>query len=189
MNFDPDKFKDVYQTQDGKRAWEVLTTSDAISRMKAVSDIRKPAVLAVEELLLREFDEAFLNDRFKQMVGFMIKQIMLENGYQLDGQNKPVSGRGAFSKASRYKRSDEVEFAVFRDAGNARFLILTHGKNSETNLFPDPEGKSWRFWKMVRGKLACTILLGINNTDHVSKRIKQNGFYQTNMKSILKPAP
>ena len=75
--------------------------------MKAAAELRRLPVEAVSRLLLDEVGDAVRQDRVKQMVGSMIRQIMEANGYALDASNRPVLYGGVFTKASRYRRNGQ----------------------------------------------------------------------------------
>lgn len=91
-------------TETGQKLWDFLTRIDITARMEAATDFNKPAAEAISGLLLEEFgDKVRGQHRIKQMIGHMIKQIMVSRGYELETHNvKVLQDKRVFKKASRY---------------------------------------------------------------------------------------
>lgn len=118
-------FKALYAEAQGRAIWNYLNTEKSVIRMEAVSDVGKPAVLAVEEGLLNECgvkervihdskqgqsdkgksDEDKHNDRIKQMIGAMVRQVMEHQGYQLHANNVKIPNSKIFYSAASYRKS------------------------------------------------------------------------------------
>ncbi len=106
-------FADIYATEQGQNIWEFFNESSSVIRMQAVSDVGKPALLAVESRLLSDFgvleranvaDENKAQfDRLKQMMGAMVRQVMEHNGYKLHSSNVKTPSSKVFYSASLYK--------------------------------------------------------------------------------------
>lgn len=112
FEFKTKTFGNIYETEQGQKLWRFLNDPTSIIRMQAVSDVGKPALLAVESRLIDDFqvqeresvqekDKAQF-DRLKQMLGAMVRQVMEDNGYKLQSSNVKVSSSQVFSRASRY---------------------------------------------------------------------------------------
>jgi C4-dicarboxylate-specific signal transduction histidine kinase len=81
--------------------------------MEAVSDVGKPALLAIEKGLVQKgliserdkiSDENKAQfDRLKQMLGAMVRQVLEGNGYQLHASNVKVPNSKVFYSASSYR--------------------------------------------------------------------------------------
>lgn len=100
-------FKDVVTKNPKlvKELWAILTTSKNIIRMQAASDLKKPAVLVIWQELLEKYKPVIFEDRVKQMIGNMIRQILEDNGYKHDRYNIPISSQNPlFSYGSRYEK-------------------------------------------------------------------------------------
>lgn len=69
--------------------------------MTTDTDLGKPALAPMGEKLLAEFGAEIEGDRWKQMIGHMVRQIMERRGYR---HGTKVKGP-LFSRASRYKKA------------------------------------------------------------------------------------
>lgn len=104
MEYESRNFKDLYATEIGKRLWIWLQDPQRVFAMEIATKLRRPAVEAIGDELLDEFGEVVRGNRFKQMIGHMVRQIMEFRGFCLDVQRVPVRFCGLFSTASRYTR-------------------------------------------------------------------------------------
>lgn len=102
MKYDSKNFSDLAETKLGERLWTYLTQADTRLMMKTASKLRRPAVEAIAEDLLKEFGDDIRVDRTKQMIGHMVRQIMESEGYFLNASNVSVRVGKLFNKASRY---------------------------------------------------------------------------------------
>ena len=103
MEYDSWKFKKLAETELGKNLWNFLNEHDNIIRMETASELKKPAVRALTTRLLKRFGDEIRNLRVKQMIGHMVKQILIERGFEVEQRNVLVDD-GLFNKASRYKK-------------------------------------------------------------------------------------
>lgn len=105
-------FTDLYETPQAKKIWSFLNSPFALIRMQAVSDVNKPALLGIEAYLIESYDvperititenDKIQFDRFKQMLGAMVRQVMEANGYRLQSNNVKVPSSRLFYSASMY---------------------------------------------------------------------------------------
>ena len=105
---------DIYPGDKGLKIWDFLNERDTVVRMQAVSDIGKPALLAIEKKLISDFgiiekenqkqissEEKLKNDNLKRMIGSMVKQVLEQNGYVWVKSSK-VTNSKLFSTAALY---------------------------------------------------------------------------------------
>ena len=71
--------------------------------METATNLRKPALAPMGEPLLAAFGPEIKADRWKQMIGHMVRQIMESRGYPHDVSGLKVTS-SLFSRASRYKK-------------------------------------------------------------------------------------
>ena len=104
--FKPGSFIDVFDTDLGRELWDYLTRESTIERMEDASDRRRPAVEPLQELLLERFGRAVAEDRVKQMIGRMIRQVFERPGsdYVLASDAILVKDRILVTRGARYKR-------------------------------------------------------------------------------------
>ena len=104
ITYKPQHCKGTYDTELGKQSWNFLTNHDNIIRLETASELSKPALEALTNRLIPEFGEPVKNDRIKQMVGHMVRQILEPRGFTLSSSNVKVRFNGLFTRASRYER-------------------------------------------------------------------------------------
>ena len=103
MNYNPDRFRSTFETENGDEIWAFLNEHDNILRMETATYLSRPALEPLSPELLKKFGDAITEDRTKQMVGHMTRQIMERLGYRLDQNGVRITGEGnMFSRASRY---------------------------------------------------------------------------------------
>jgi hypothetical protein len=102
MEYSAGNFSDLAELKLGKSLWKFLNREDNIIRMETATELGKTAAEAVSKNLLKEFGDDVKINRIKQMIGHMIRQVMENQGYQIDTQNVKVGDKRLFTKASRY---------------------------------------------------------------------------------------
>ena len=104
--FKPGSFIDVFDSDLGRELWDFLTRESTIERMEDASDRRRPAVEPLQELLLERFGRAVAEDRVKQMIGRMIRQVFERPGsdYELASDAIAVKDKILVTRGARYKR-------------------------------------------------------------------------------------
>jgi hypothetical protein len=106
FQFDPARFADVAATSLGKRLLKFLAEAENVLRLEVASELRHPAVEGVAALLVERFGDEVRDDRTKQFIGFVTRQILEARGFVLDAQNlRTRFGAGLFSRGSRYRRA------------------------------------------------------------------------------------
>lgn len=183
-DFIPRSYTDVSNLAESKRMWVALNRDNLKIRMMTASDLGRPALEGVADELLDEFGDQFkedykYRDRFKQMTGAMVRQVMESIGYAWVRDNIPLSG-APFSRASKYRRRDAVDFHLWRHSTNPRLVGVTLEKSGE-KLPSQPEGE-WKYWKLVEGslqekKLHLCIAAGIREVTAALNALKEKGVY------------
>jgi hypothetical protein len=187
--YEPGVFAGDAGTDLGKRLWTFVNNPENIVRMNTATALERPAVEGIEEELLHDFADAVLDDRTKQMIGHMVRQVMERNGYVIAVQNVKMTSGAPFSRATRYKRKDEMTFHVFRSKTQPRERVLTADK-AGTRLPHNPfdhDGK-WVYWKSIRGALRVRIALGIENEGQARSNIAESGYHQFRTERLLRSA-
>lgn len=109
--FDPGTFRELADSPLGQAVWRFLNEPDNLVRMETATYLGRPAVEPLSPGLLARFGEEVAQDRMKQMIGRMARQIMEPRGYRIDRQNvriarpdaKPSGKPGnMFTSATRY---------------------------------------------------------------------------------------
>ena len=104
-NFDPGKFTDVASAW-GKQLWEFLNEPIIVRSMTDASDDKRPAAEAIATELFQRFGDDIKQDRVKQFIGFLIRQVMEKNGYSHTAYGQKTKDNPVFVKASVYSSRD-----------------------------------------------------------------------------------
>lgn len=106
LEYDPRNFSDLYETKLGREIWHFMRRSDNVVRMATASFLRRPAVEPLSPGLLEEFGPAVGEDRLKQMIGHMARQVMEAVGYQIEQPRRSIriTRENLFSSGARYRR-------------------------------------------------------------------------------------
>ncbi len=103
MNYDAGRYITTFANEGGKEIWEFLVDPKNLIRMETATYLSRPAIEPLSPFLLERFGERAKQDRIKQMMGHMVRQIMENRGYVLkQGNVKISSANNIFSRASRY---------------------------------------------------------------------------------------
>lgn len=182
----PGNFSTLAASPLGIELWTFLNRPDSRLRMCTASDLGRPALEAIEELLLQEFNDKVLDDRVKQMIGHMTRQVMENEGYVIDAKDVKMTGGAPFVRATRYKRPEAMVFYAWHNSEDIRELALTSYK-SESRL-PVPAKGSWLYWKSFDGNLRLCVSLGIKNVEKARHEIETNGHFLHRMERITRAA-
>jgi hypothetical protein len=167
--------------------WDFLNQPDTLLRLDTATALDRPAVEAIEEPLLEKFGAKVLEDRIKQMIGHMVRQIMERRGYVIGVQNTKITNGAPFSRATKYRLPDDMVFHVFRSTTAARTLALTGDKAGARLPVDNPlPGTKWTYWKSFRGGLRGRIAFGLENQKQARAEIAQNGYFIYEMPRLLK---
>ena len=157
-SFDAAQFQTEYATEAGQRLWRFLNREDVIARMETATDLGQPALQPLEDLLLAEFGETILLDRYKQMTGRMVRQIMERQGFEHVASDVRLNSV-PFYKASRYRRRDQPTVFVFKNSTNPRDLCLAGVRKPD---LPALEIGRWLYVNAVTSGLKAQLGYGFD---------------------------
>lgn len=102
--YEPGRFSSTYESGKGADIWTFLNSPETVIRMETATYLSRPAVEPLSPILLDRFGEIVREDRMKQMIGHMARQVMEAHGYVVDRSNVRTSSPGnMFGSATRYK--------------------------------------------------------------------------------------
>jgi len=180
--FDAGQFSSEYHTADGQKLWTLLNRDDVVARMETASDLGHPALAAVEDILLQEMGAIILQDRFKQMAGRMVRQVMEARGFEHETGDVRLNSV-PFYKASRYRRRDRMMLYLFKNPGDPRDICLTDTRKGEK--LPDlPRGR-WVFVNTLSSRLKAQIGYGID-LKAAATAVAQSGFRRHTVERIMR---
>lgn len=185
LRYNPETFANLYETDFGQEMWRFLNEEPTVATMKTAARIKKTPVELIEEALLTRFSDytAELNDRAKQMIGHMVKQVMTAHGYAIDQQNVKIP-KGFFSRGTRYKHPDVFTFHAHRAGSNGRKIGLTDEKSGA--MLPNDE--IWAYWKSFDTGISARIGFGLEDENAALEGIRRDGYYIYEMPRLLRSA-
>ncbi len=184
LNYVPETFTSLYNIPLGQDLWIFLNEPETVLRMKTASDLGKPALEGIEETLLERFEqhvETLSEDRWKQMMGHMTRQVMAAAGYVIGQQNVKVNS-AVFTRATRYDKSGSFTFHAHRGGGRA--IALT-GDRAGTNL---PKDQKWAYWKSFESGIRARIGFGLEDEKNAITEIQQKGYYLHDLPRLFRAA-
>lgn len=104
LEYDSRHFRDVSESALGKQLWPYLKLHDNLLRMETATALRRAAVEPLAQGFIRTFGPEISQDRLKQTIGHMVRQIMEALGYELDRQGLRISQPNLFTSGTRYKK-------------------------------------------------------------------------------------
>jgi hypothetical protein len=183
--FNPGVFSTLYETETGQKMWVFMNEPKMVSRMITATDLGRPAVEGIEEPLLAEFRDAVLENRMKQMIGRMAKQIMEGQGYIIDQKDVKITNGAPFSRGARYKKRDAMTYYAHKSNQDTRDIALTADK-AGIHL-PNDENR-WTYWKSFESGLRARIAFGLEDEKTPRENIAKDGYHIYRMERLLQRA-
>jgi hypothetical protein len=109
--FDAGTFRELANSALGRDLWAFLNQPDNLIRMETATYLERPAVEPLSPGLLQRFGDEVRQDRAKQMIGRMIRQIIEPRGYRIDRQNARIPRpSNIFASGTRYitREQDQI---------------------------------------------------------------------------------
>jgi hypothetical protein len=109
LKYEPRQFRNVWTRASSKRMWKYLNIHESLVRMDTAVEIKRTPYEGVAIPFEAEFARFLKNQRIKQMVGHMIRQIMTHHGYRYAGNKKlrkPV--RGLFTTGCKFVKPQDL---------------------------------------------------------------------------------
>lgn len=103
--YNPDEFKEIFESQIGQSIWEYLNSDDGKAKMQTASDLGQPAEGAVNDVLFTQFGKEMNEYDVHEAISHMVKHIMESLDYRLI-ERKQHSFRNLFPIwSTRYSKS------------------------------------------------------------------------------------
>ncbi|WP_027059850.1 hypothetical protein [Mesorhizobium loti] len=106
LEYEAQNFKDLADTEFGAELWKFMKRSDNLVRMETATYLDRAAVEPLAPGLLRIFGPEVAQDRIKQMIGHMARQVMGAMGFTIDRQGLRITRESMFTTATRYTSED-----------------------------------------------------------------------------------
>ena len=108
FDFDAGSFSDLAETSTGKALWQFLNSEKVLACLDTTTYLQKPAIEGLQPHLLAKFGDEIRPNRWKQMMGRMVRQIMESRGYQLDQTGVRIRVGDLFTSFARYKKKQSA---------------------------------------------------------------------------------
>ena len=103
LDYHAARFASTYEGENGRAIWTFLNEADNVVRMETATYLSRPAVEPLSPYLLDRFGDTGRQDRLKQMIGHMVRQLLESRGYRVDRNNVRITREGnIFASATRY---------------------------------------------------------------------------------------
>lgn len=132
QTYDPQNFRDLAETDLGRAVWVWLARMDNVVRMETASYLERAAVEPLGPFLVEHFGPEIAEDRLKQLIGHMVRQIMEALGYELVQPGMRIA-KGMFTTGARYQRPSEKRDRSMRITPEQRQAWLTKTAQSPFN--------------------------------------------------------
>ena len=109
--YDITKFTDIPSAlADG--LWEFLNQDYVVDRIKTVSEYNITGVEGIPHKdFLAKFGPVVRKDRTKQFIGYLVKQILEREGFELHSQGAKIRFGDIFSRGSKYRPRDGGQYS------------------------------------------------------------------------------
>ena len=95
------------------KLWLFLNEPNIVTKMMSHTDKGRPAAEGIATDLLSYFGSTIENDRTKQFIGYLIRQIMEINDYSFQDHDIKTKRNPLFSKASIYIKNIEIKYCRY----------------------------------------------------------------------------
>jgi hypothetical protein len=107
LDYQPQNFRDLFESELGQAIWQFMKRPENLVRMETATFLERAAVEPLAPGLLLEFGPEVAEDRLKQMIGHMARQIMEAMGYEIERPGLRITRESLFSSGARYRKPGE----------------------------------------------------------------------------------
>ena len=140
LPYQPQNLRDLAETELGRALWDFLKRRDNLIRMETATILERAAVEPLATFLVEEFSDQVVDDRTKQMIGHMVRQIMEALGYVNDRTGLRITRPSLFTSGASYRRPERGERAM-KITREQRGAWLQTTANSPFNRWLDGQVK------------------------------------------------
>ena len=134
LEYKPQNFRDLYETDLGKAIWDFIKRPENVVRMETATFLERAAVEPLAPGLLSEFGPDVGEDRIKQMIGHMARQIMVEIGYEFERKLR-ITRESLFTSAACYHKPNQKRDRSMRITREQREAWKLKTANSPFNCW------------------------------------------------------
>lgn len=158
--YDPQHFRELHESELGQAIYAFMIHDINVVRMQTATELERVAVEPLGKYLVKEFGEEVIDDRVKQHLGHLARQIMEYIGYTHDRKSHQITRPGLFSSGSTYRADAKPEMRI---TAQQRAAWLKNTAQSPFNQWLDGQVKT-------AGKLDLDKLYAVAKEYGVDKR-------------------
>lgn len=143
FSYEPQNFRDVAETDFGHALLAWLTHRDNVIRMETASYLERAAVEPLGPHLVQHFGAEIAEDRMKQFIGHMVRQIMEHLGYELAQPGMRIA-KGLFTTGARYQLPADSRDRSMRITPEQRQAWLQKTAESPFNVWLNSQVRNER---------------------------------------------
>lgn len=140
LNYHPQNFSDLAGTALGQDVWDFLKRPDNLVRMETATLLERAALEPLAPGLVAQFGDEVRDERTKQMLGHMTRQIMEALGYTLDRTGVRITRPSLFTTAATYRRPERGDRGM-KITTEQRAAWLKNTAHSSFNVWLDRQVK------------------------------------------------
>jgi hypothetical protein len=141
LRYDPQNFSDLYKAV-GPPTWDFMRRNDNVIRMETATFLDRAAVEPLGPFLLEEFGADVNQERYRQMIGHMARQIMEALGYEVDRPSLRLTRINMFSTAAGYRPKGDGRDRGMKITREQREAWAAKTANSAFNVWMDGQVKN-----------------------------------------------
>ncbi|MDK4728764.1 hypothetical protein [Rhizobium phaseoli] len=158
--YDPQHFRELRESELGQAVYEFMVHPVNVVRMQTATELERVAVEPLGKYLVEEFGEDVVDDRVKQYIGHLARQIMECIGYKHDRKALQITRPGLFSSGSTYRNEAKPEMRINAEQ---RAAWLKNTSQSPFNQWLDGQVRT-------NGKLDLAKLYAVAKKYGIEKR-------------------
>lgn len=164
LDYQPQNFRDLFESELGQAIWQFMKRPENLVRMETATFLERAAVEPLAPGLLLEFGPEVAEDRLKQMIGHMARQIMEAMGYEIERPGLRITRESLFSSGARYRKPGEDRDRSMKITREQREAWLRKTAASPFNKWLDSRVKR------ADGTLDLDALYAVANEYGIDKR-------------------
>jgi hypothetical protein len=134
LRYEPQNFSDLFATV-GQQVWDFMRRYDNVIRMETATFLERAAVEPLGPCLLDEFGAEINQDRHRQMIGHMARQVMEAIGYEVDRSSLRLTRLNMFTTATAYRRRGLARDRGMQITREQREKWASETANSDFNIW------------------------------------------------------
>lgn len=138
LAYRPDNFADLYLKVGGP-IWDFIRQWDNVIRMETATFLERAAVEPLAEGLLKYFGAEVNEDRTRQMIGHMVRQIMEKLGYEIDRSSLRFTRENMFTGGTSYRKTSSARDRSMRITREQREAWAEKTAQSPFNNWLNPQ--------------------------------------------------